>query len=466
MFDTVIWCVFNGAAAVLQIVTLCASLKPRFNKYAVFFGACIPFVALALSQRFVQVIAPSVTAVAGIVWFFVAALLFFKDKLRTKIFVSIMIFAIASIVGAVTVNIAVAVGIGTDPQNAAIVDTPYIFCLAAAFAAFVYIRHKRRSALKIPGGQMVAFICFPLSQIIVLYAAMVVISRDGWFTGDRPLTIFSDPTRGPMILLSIAACLCLLSDAVLIYVMLRSSQNERLREELKAKDYQNSLNLEYYRNVEQNSHEARKLRHDLANIIGTACEIVESGSEADRAAAKKMLYQLRDEVAEIKIEKFCQNALVNAIASNKANECRKNGIAYDFNLNVPEKLNIEEIDICKAYVNIFDNAINAAKALEDFALMVNAGADWSQPKDTYTLGTGVRCYFNTTGIYIGGGLDWERIRLEGGEHNNDWGVGIEAGYAYFLSRTVTIEPAVYYKWRFDDSDNSRFGIKVGFGFYF
>lgn len=174
MFDTVIWCVFNGAAAVLQIVTLCASLKPRFNKYAVFFGACIPFVALALSQRFVQVIAPSVTAVAGIVWFFVAALLFFKDKLRTKIFVSIMIFAIASIAGAVTVNIAVAVGIGTDPQNAAIVDTPYIFCLAAAFAAFVYIRHKRQSALKIPGGQMVAFICFPLSQIIVLYAAMVV----------------------------------------------------------------------------------------------------------------------------------------------------------------------------------------------------------------------------------------------------------------------------------------------------
>lgn len=38
-----------------------------------------------------------------------------------------------------------------------------------------------------------------------------------------------------------------------------------------------------------------------------------------------------------------------------------------------------------------------------------------QPKDTYTLGTGVRCYFNTTGIYIGGGLDWERIRLKDGE---------------------------------------------------
>ena len=103
---------------------------------------------------------------------------------------------------------------------------------------------------------------------------------------------------------------------------------------------------------------------------------------------------------------------------------------------------------------------------DGFALMVNAGADWSQPVDIYTLGTGARCYFNTTGVYIGGGLDWERRRYKGGGHNNDWGLGIEAGYAYFLSRTVTIEPAVYYKWRFDDSDNSRFGIKVGFGFYF
>ncbi len=103
---------------------------------------------------------------------------------------------------------------------------------------------------------------------------------------------------------------------------------------------------------------------------------------------------------------------------------------------------------------------------DGFALMVNLGADWSQPKDTYTLGTGMRCYFNTTGIYLGGGFDWERVRYKGGGHNNDWGLGIEAGYAYFLSKTVTIEPAVYYKWRFDDSDNSRFGVKIGFGFYF
>ena len=39
---------------------------------------------------------------------------------------------------------------------------------------------------------------------------------------------------------------------------------------------------------------------------------------------------------------------------------------------------------------------------EGIALMVNAGADWSKPVDEYTLGTGVRFYFNKTGIYLGG----------------------------------------------------------------
>lgn len=104
---------------------------------------------------------------------------------------------------------------------------------------------------------------------------------------------------------------------------------------------------------------------------------------------------------------------------------------------------------------------------DGIALMVTAAADWSKEKDNYALGTGARFYFNSTGIYLGGGLDFNRTYWgEGNNHRTDWGLGIEAGYAYFLSRTVTIEPAIYYKWRFNDSDMSRFGIKVGFGFYF
>ena len=53
--------------------------------------------------------------------------------------------------------------------------------------------------------------------------------------------------------------------------------------------------------------------------------------------------------------------------------------------------------------------------------MVNVGADWSKPVDEYTLGTGMRFYFNSTGVYLGGGLDWNRFRWSGGHHQTDWG---------------------------------------------
>lgn len=102
---------------------------------------------------------------------------------------------------------------------------------------------------------------------------------------------------------------------------------------------------------------------------------------------------------------------------------------------------------------------------EGIALMVEGGADWSKPKSVYSLGTGGRFYFNKTGIYLGAGLRLDRERLKGGYHHTEFGLGVDAGYAFFLSRTVTLEPAIYYNWCFNQGDMSKFGIKLGFGIY-
>ena len=44
---------------------------------------------------------------------------------------------------------------------------------------------------------------------------------------------------------------------------------------------------------------------------------------------------------------------------------------------------------------------------------------------------------------------------------------IQLGYAFFLNRTVTIEPELYYNQSLKDhSDYSGFGLRIGFGIYF
>ena len=111
-------------------------------------------------------------------------------------------------------------------------------------------------------------------------------------------------------------------------------------------------------------------------------------------------------------------------------------------------------------------AQGGAFLIDNVALLVKLGANWTNAVDTYTVGVGGRYYFDSTGVYVGSGLNMNRWDVDGGNATTNFSLEVEAGYAFFITKTVTIEPAVYYDLSFKDSDYSRFGLKVGFGIYF
>lgn len=82
--------------------------------------------------------------------------------------------------------------------------------------------------------------------------------------------------------------------------------------------------------------------------------------------------------------------------------------------------------------------------------------------DMLTLGIGGRYYIIQNGLYLG-----VNAKLVHANHNyNDFMPGVEVGYAFFISKSVTIEPALYYDQSFKDhSDYSKIGFKIGLGVY-
>lgn len=86
--------------------------------------------------------------------------------------------------------------------------------------------------------------------------------------------------------------------------------------------------------------------------------------------------------------------------------------------------------------------------------------------DQTSVGAGVRYYFANCGVY--GGLAFAYKHLSNGVLKKDLVcMTPEVGYAFFLNRSLTIEPAVYYDLSFKNfSDYSKLGFKIGFGFYF
>ncbi|MCI6619145.1 MAG: hypothetical protein MSD82_09835 [Prevotella sp.] len=81
--------------------------------------------------------------------------------------------------------------------------------------------------------------------------------------------------------------------------------------------------------------------------------------------------------------------------------------------------------------------------------------------DHFTVGAGLRYYIIQNGLYLGANAKFTHAN-----HNyNDLMPGVEVGYAFFINRSVTIEPAVYYDQSFKNSDYSTIGLKIGIGIY-
>jgi hypothetical protein len=99
-------------------------------------------------------------------------------------------------------------------------------------------------------------------------------------------------------------------------------------------------------------------------------------------------------------------------------------------------------------------------------LLVYGVAGFDHPgKDmdnTLTAGVGGRYYITQNGIFLGANAKF----VHANSSYNDFMPGIEIGYAFFLSHTITIEPSIYYQQSFKrHSDYSTIGLRIGFGIY-
>ena len=93
----------------------------------------------------------------------------------------------------------------------------------------------------------------------------------------------------------------------------------------------------------------------------------------------------------------------------------------------------------------------------------NLGYDYRQRGfNDFSVGAGLRYYIEQNGLYLGAGANYQH------HHSyDDLLPTVQLGYAFFLNRTVTLEPEVYYNLSLkNQSDYSGFGIRIGLGIYF
>ena len=110
-FFDAFWYVFNFLSIALVVVFLCMNLTPRFNRYAVFFLTLIPFSAIALAQHYFYDVPSVFFKIPAFAYYFISSIAYFKDKLRTRLFVSIVLMSFTYLVSALLVTGCIACGL-------------------------------------------------------------------------------------------------------------------------------------------------------------------------------------------------------------------------------------------------------------------------------------------------------------------------------------------------------------------
>ena len=131
----------------------------------------------------------------------------------------------------------------------------------------------------------------------------------------------------------------------------------------------------------------------------------------------------------------------------------------------------------KGYIGASLSGIDVSNQTKEFHLGVNAqlgymfqdnllalgtlGWDhWDKSGDSFVLGAGARYYIEQNGLYLGGSLKYKHA-----EQYDDLLPGVQLGYAFFLGRTVTLEPELYFDMSTKKFDYTCYGLRVGLGIY-
>ena len=97
---------------------------------------------------------------------------------------------------------------------------------------------------------------------------------------------------------------------------------------------------EYYRELEHNQKEIRRLRHDMNNHLAAVDACWNKGDgESPGIFCKAVCSGRGDEPF------FCKNSLINAVLASKYQRAEELGIDLFFNIDLGEELWMDEVDV-------------------------------------------------------------------------------------------------------------------------
>lgn len=125
--------------------------------------------------------------------------------------------------------------------------------------------------------------------------------------------------------------------------------------------HQWELLRDHAQNLEQSQSQIAIIRHDRRHYLGLLSECLQKGSTEEALA---LIRHITRKLNETKVERYCQNTMINAVFSRFAAKAREDHITLTVDAVVPKNID-PEMDLAIVLSNVLENAGRASLALPD-----------------------------------------------------------------------------------------------------
>lgn len=118
------------------------------------------------------------------------------------------------------------------------------------------------------------------------------------------------------------------------------------------------LTEEKYKEIQLLYTNNSKLYHDLNNHLNVLYQLL---NVSDIKAAKDYLQEVSEPIQQLTQKNWTENTIINVILNAKADTMKSKRIVFDYNIDIPSHIPVQDSDLCTILANLLDNAIEAAE---------------------------------------------------------------------------------------------------------
>lgn len=330
-------------------------LKNKFKKsFIILFSLLILYISL-FPQHFDNT--PAWATQGSILSLIIGNLIFYKDRIHIKLITSIISILLIFITDYLGYYIVVV--LFNNKEN--YLKEPYVYLISSVIiiffnSLFILLWNKlyRKNVDNFFKNNIVFFIL--LITIEIMFISFWLIDHESIW---QYLPYDFKNTNRSFIYLYIFMFIVL--DCIIFYFTKSSSLYAKIKTKNEMLEYQNELQGEYYEKMLENYDKTAKLRHDINNLVQVINVQLSYNTVESRKKAKEIIIGISDIMESTKKRKFCNNRIVNTVLFDKMSVAEKESIKIIDNIILEENINITDFDICRIFINLLDNSINALK---------------------------------------------------------------------------------------------------------